>query len=29
LKILHYALIALHVHDKNEKEGLQWPLFVI
>ena len=23
LKILHYALIALHVHDKNEKEGLQ------
>jgi len=23
LKILHYALIALDVHDKNEKEGLQ------
>ena len=23
LKILHYALIALHVHDKNEKECLQ------
>lgn len=23
LKILHYALIALDVHDKNEKKGLQ------
>ena len=23
LKILHYALIALDVHDKNEKRGLQ------
>ena len=29
LKILHYALIALDVHDKNEKEGLQWALFMV
>jgi hypothetical protein len=23
LKILHYAIIALHIHDENEKNGVQ------